>query len=122
VKTRELVVQSGRKKISLRVEIAGTYEERRDGLMWRKHLSKGAGMLFLFPDEDHHPFWMKNTKIPLDLWFVREDGTIADLVLGMRPGDTEMIYPSVAVRRAIEVPAGWTKERGIRVGDRVFLV
>jgi len=57
------------------VELAGTDEERKSGLMWREHLDVDRGMLFVYPVEGVYVFWMKNTLIPLDIIWLAADGT-----------------------------------------------
>jgi uncharacterized membrane protein (UPF0127 family) len=62
--------------ISLEVEIASTEEQRNRGMMFRKSLEEGKGMLFVFESDQKMAFWMKNTSIPLSLAYLGSDGTI----------------------------------------------
>lgn len=60
------------------VEIVESEEEREKGLMHRKDLCESCGMLFVFEESKRHPFWMKNTTIPLDIIFI-QNNTVVDL-------------------------------------------
>ena len=61
------------------VELAQTPEERKQGLMHREELCPSCGMLFLFEQENIHPFWMKNTIIPLDIVFINANYEVVDV-------------------------------------------
>lgn len=60
------------------VEIANTLQKRRKGLMNRKKLEKGSGMLFIFGADGMYPFWMKSTLIPLTIIWINEAGVVVD--------------------------------------------
>ncbi len=64
---------------TITVEIADSPEEREQGLMFRESLCSTCGMLFIFPEENIQTFWMKNTKIPLDMIFISKDFRIVDI-------------------------------------------
>lgn len=68
----------GGKKIF--VEIADTPQEREIGLMRRENLCENCGMFFIFENADYYNFWMKNTKIPLDIIFINSDFEIIDII------------------------------------------
>ena len=102
----------------IRVEIADDNAERSQGLMYRDFLPDSAGMLFIFEDEGQHPFWMKNTFIPLSIAFIDADSIITD-IKWMKPHDTSSIYPSKAIKFTIEVNQGWFIKRGIKPGVKV---
>ena len=105
---------------TLTVEIADTSEKRMTGLMYRKSLGENEGMLFIFPEEEIHSFWMKNTLIPLSIAFIKEDGTILQIE-DMEP-ETETTHPSkFPVKYALEVNKGWFKENNITSGDKILL-
>jgi hypothetical protein len=104
------------------VEAALTADEWSRGLMYRAAMSENDGMLFKYPDRRRHGFWMRNTRIALDIAFFNEDGRIVTLHAGMKPEQEEPRYESgLPVQYALEVNAGWFQKRGIRVGDRVLL-
>ncbi len=100
------------------VEVADEPEERGRGLMFRTYLPDSAGMLFIFDEEKPHPFWMKNTLIPLAIAFVGADSIITDIEW-MKPGDLSPHAPSKPILYAIELNRGWFTARGIRPGAKV---
>jgi uncharacterized membrane protein (UPF0127 family) len=89
--------------------------------MYRKNLSDGEGMLFIFERDDVLSFWMKNTLIPLSIAFIASDGRILE-IRNMQPHDLNSIKSSRSVRYALEVPQGWFSRAGVRVGDRLLVV
>ena len=101
------------------VEVANTYETRRDGLMNRLALAPDRGMLFVFDDVTPLAFWMKNTLITLDILFIREDGVITNIHQYTPPNDLTPRRSAEAVRWALELPGGRTKELGITAGSVV---
>lgn len=107
--------------LPIKVEIARTEAERSRGLMYRKNLSDGEGMLFIFERDDVLSFWMKNTLIPLSIAFIASDGRILE-IRNMQPHDLNSIKSSRSVRYALEVPQGWFSRAGVRVGDRLLVV
>jgi uncharacterized protein len=102
----------------IKAEIAKTQEERSTGLMYRKSLQDGQGMLFVFDRDDVLSFWMKNTLIPLSIAFISYDGKIID-IKDMYPQDTNSVKSSRSARYALEVPQGWFSRVGVNVGDTV---
>jgi uncharacterized protein len=113
----EIVSQGGVHVFS--VELATTDEERERGLMFRKELPDGRGMLFDFETERSVAMWMKNTLIPLDMIFIRADGRIANIAESTEPMSTRIIPSRGGVRAVLEVAGGTAKRLGIQVGDRV---
>ena len=67
------------KNINLRLEIADTNEKRSIGLMYRNKINHNHGMLFLWPNSQIRIFWMHNTFINLDLFFMNQDGVIVEI-------------------------------------------
>jgi len=101
------------------VEIADTDAERAKGLMYRKELPEGRGMLFDFHHEQDVSFWMQNTYIPLDMIFIRADGRILRIAENTEPVSTRVIPSGGPVRAVLEVIGGTTRKLGIGPGDRV---
>ncbi|MDR2747647.1 MAG: DUF192 domain-containing protein [Treponema sp.] len=118
---RELVIeQTGGGSVTLTAEIARSAEEKRQGLMYRKNLADGRGMLFIFDRDQLMSFWMKNTFVPLSIAYIKSDGSILE-IWDMRPLDENLVRSSRGVRYALEVPQGWFGRAGIRAGDRLLL-
>jgi uncharacterized membrane protein (UPF0127 family) len=101
------------------VEIADTDAQRAKGLMFRKELPEGQGMLFDFHREQDVSFWMENTYIPLDMIFIRGDGRILRIAENTEPLSTRIIPSGGPVRAVLEVIGGTARKFGIAPGDRV---
>jgi uncharacterized protein len=101
------------------VELAATDAEREKGLMFRKELPEGQGMLFDFQQDQPVAFWMHNTLISLDMLFIRGDGRIMRIAENAKPESDDLIPSGVPVRGVLEVIAGTTRAMGIKPGDRV---
>jgi len=106
--------------VAIVVEVADSDRVRTTGLMYRDHLPRDRGMLFIFPEPKYQTFHMRNVKFPLDIAFLREDGTI-DEIKRMKMSAQELTYSQHKVRYALEVNAGWFEAHGIGPGDRVEL-
>jgi uncharacterized membrane protein (UPF0127 family) len=102
-------------------EVARTFEERGQGLMYRESLAKGRGMLFVFPDAQIRSFWMKNTFIPLDIGYMDAELRIVD-IHPMEPESLDSHPSTLPAMFALEVPLGWFEEMGITVGDQARVV
>jgi uncharacterized membrane protein (UPF0127 family) len=115
--TLEIATKSGVQVFS--VERATTEEEKTTGLMYRKELADGKGMLFDFSPEQQVSMWMKNTYIPLDMIFIRADGRILRIAENTEPLSTKIISSGGLAKGVLEVIAGTAKKYGIAPGDRV---
>src|SRR4051812_24158091 len=113
----EIVTRNGVQVFS--VEIATTAEEKETGLMYRKELADGKGMLFDFSPEQQISMWMKNTYISLDMIFIRADGRILRIAENTEPLSTKIISSGGLARGVLEVAAGTAQKYGIAAGDRV---
>lgn len=100
------------------VEIASSPESRSRGLMHRDSLDPDCGMLFCFEDPAVASFWMKQTKVPLSIAFIGDDGCIQQIE-DLQPHDERVISSSAPCKWALEANQGWFKDRGIRIGDRI---
>jgi len=114
-----LIIHAGGSSYKFEVELATTPAEREQGLMFRKSLAPNAGMLFLYPNEQEVAFWMKNTLIPLDMLFLKADGSIARIAHDAVPLDETPIPSNAAVKAVLEVNGGTAQALGIKEGDKV---
>jgi uncharacterized membrane protein (UPF0127 family) len=99
----------------IQAEVAGTPAARSQGLMRRKAMGQGAGMVFLFDESARHCMWMKNTLLPLSVAFIDERGQIVNIA-DMQPLDETSHCASRPARFALEMNQGWFKKRGIAAG------
>ena len=117
-----------RKKITvrgntLRVYVADELGTRTEGLMFvtKEGLGEDEGMIFVFENSAFRKFWMKNTLLPLDIAYLKEDGAIIN-ILTMEPLDVETPYRSTGpARYALETHAGWFEKNGVKPGDKFDL-
>jgi uncharacterized membrane protein (UPF0127 family) len=117
VQPLEIATKSGVRVFS--VEMATTEEEKTQGLMYRKELPDGKGMLFDFSPEQQISMWMKNTYISLDMIFIRADGRILRIAENTEPLSTRIISSGGLAKGVLEVIAGTAQKYGIQPGDRV---
>jgi hypothetical protein len=118
VQALEILTADGR-RVGFRVEIADTDESRSRGLMGRTALPEDSGMLFDFRDTAPVSMWMRGTLVPLDMLFIRADGTIARIISGVAPLSDRLIDSGGPVRAVLELNAGTCARHGIEAGDRV---
>lgn len=107
-------------KHAFSVEMAQTDAERSKGLMYRKELPQGQGMLFDFQREQEVSMWMKNTYISLDMLFIQADGRILRIAENTEPLSLRIISSGGPVRAVLEVIGGTAKKLGIAPGDQVM--
>lgn len=111
----EIVLRSGQAEV--RVELAVTDEQKNIGLMFRRELADGRGMLFVYDADQRMSYWMKNTFVPLSIAFLSADGVIRE-IYDMQPESLASVSSSRSVRYALEVPQGWFGRAGLRPGDQ----
>ena len=107
------------------VEIAADDETRQQGLMYRDRLDPGRGMLFVFPRDDVFSFWMKNTRIPLDMIWVDANKRIVGLRENVPPchvPDCPSYGPGVVARYVLELAGGEAAKHKLKVGDALQYV
>jgi hypothetical protein len=100
------------------VEVAATPEQQERGLMFRKSLANDRGMIFPYDPPQEVAFWMKHTLIPLDIIYIRSDGTIARIV-NAEPMDITPLPSGEPVIAVLEIGGGRAKDLGIHEGDMV---
>jgi uncharacterized protein len=115
--TLEIASQSGVHVFS--VELADNDAERSKGLMYRKELPEGQGMLFDFHREQDVSFWMQNTYISLDMIFIRGDGSILRIAENTEPLSRRLIQSGGPVRSVLDIIGGSARKLGFAPGDRV---
>jgi uncharacterized protein len=117
LQTLEIVSKSGVHVFA--VELAVTDEERAHGLMFRRELPEGRGMLFDFKRDQDVSMWMENTYVSLDMIFIRSDGRIARIAENTEPLSRRIISSGGPVRAVLEVVAGTGRKLGLAPGDNV---
>ena len=115
---RLVEVKVGSKQLTL--EVADTPDARQTGLMRRDSMPADRGMLFVFPTEESLGFYMKNTRIPLDILFIDAVGQVVSIHT-MKPYDLSTTHSAKPAKYAIEVNAGVAKESGVKVGDLITI-
>ncbi|MFN4277753.1 MAG: DUF192 domain-containing protein [Ferrovibrio sp.] len=114
-----VIVTSGKGPQRFTVELADNDQSRARGMMFRQSMAPDAGMLFDFKQEQMASFWMRNTLIPLDMIFIKADGTILNIHQRAIPRDETGINSTGPVRAVLEVNGGTASRLGIKPGDRV---
>ncbi len=104
--------------VPISVEIADTRELREVGLMNRDELPDDYGMLFVYPDERIRSFWMRNTRIPLDIAFIDGNGSIVNIEK-MQPQTDENTISAGPVMYALEMNLDWFSSNDVEPGDRL---
>jgi uncharacterized membrane protein (UPF0127 family) len=107
------------------VEIAADGEMRAQGLMYRDHIDPGRGMLFVFPQDDIVSFWMKNTRIPLDMIWIDANRRVVGIKENVPPckvEDCPSYGPGVIARYVLEVGGGEAAKHKLEVGDALQFI
>lgn len=109
----------------IRAEVAADSSSRSSGLMYREKLGPNEGMLFVFERPSAQCFWMRNTRIPLSIAFMEDNGNIVNIA-DMKPFDESSHCSAKPVRFALEMDQGWFAKRGIGAGsalinDKLFI-
>jgi uncharacterized protein len=115
----KLFVVTGQGRFEFDVEIADEPQEQQRGLMYRTDLPPKRGMLFDFGQTRMVTMWMKNTPLPLDMIFIRADGTVAHIAERTTPFSEDIVSSSQEVAFALELNAGVARLIGLKPGDRI---
>ncbi|MET0528506.1 MAG: DUF192 domain-containing protein [Microvirga sp.] len=113
------ILSQGGQRHSFQVEVARNDADRAQGLMYRRSMPANQGMLFDFGRVEPVSMWMQNTYLPLDMLFVRQDGTIARIAANTEPLSTRTIPSGEPVLAVLELNAGTAARLGIKPGDRI---
>lgn len=120
MRREKVILVAGSARHEITAEIADTASTRATGLMFRRQLSADAGMLFLYKPPQEVRMWMHNTYIPLDMVFIRGDGTIVNIAENAEPLSESVIPSGVPVAAVLELAGGVSRALGLKSGDRVL--
>jgi len=113
-----IVTKSGARQ-AFQVEVARNEADRAQGLMYRRSMAPDHGMLFDFGKVEPVAMWMQNTYMPLDMLFIRPDGSIARIAANTEPLSTRTIASGEPVLAVLELNAGTAARLGVKAGDLV---
>lgn len=106
----------------MRIELALTEAAREKGLGGRTSLPSDSGMLFVFAKDDRYGFWMKDTLVPLDMFWLGDKGQVVYMALDVATSTyPNVFYPSVPARYVLETAAGFGRAHGIATGTALVL-
>ena len=114
----KVIIETASGDVTFDVEVMRTEEERQRGLMARAYLPEMRGMLFDFGQPQEVRMWMKDTSLPLDMLFIRADGTIARITRG-EPFSTRTLPSGEPVLGVLEINGGLSTRMGIKEGALV---
>ena len=104
------------------VELAVTPAQISRGLMFRKHMAQGQGMLFVFPGDEERTFWMANTYIPLDMIFIDSSRKVVHVHRNAKPHDHSPVNSKEPARYVLEVNAGCAAKCRILPGSMITIL
>jgi uncharacterized protein len=117
--TETIAIDTRHGQAKIKVEIAADPKSQERGLMFRRAMDPGAGMLFVFSRPQFVSFWMKNTYIALDMLFVRANGTISSIEPNAPPMSISRIPSIEPIVAVIELNGGRAHDLDIQPGDTV---
>lgn len=107
---------------SINIQIADTPEEREQGLSDRPSLADTEGLLFVFDTPSNYGFWMKDMNFPIDIIWIREEGTIVGVERAVSPHTyPEIFYPPEPVKFVLEVTSGFADRHSVSAGQRLSI-
>ena len=113
-------ITSNGKTRGFKTEVAKTSAEQAKGLMFRTAIADNEAMLFPFNEPRVASFWMRNTVIPLDIIFIRSNGTIESIAENTIPYSTDPVESGEPVSAVLEIRGGLSAELGIAAGDQII--
>ncbi|MCX6779383.1 MAG: DUF192 domain-containing protein [Candidatus Magasanikbacteria bacterium] len=105
-------------------EVAETPATWEKGLSGRKKLTEDKGMLFIFPNEDRHSFWMKDMNFPIDIIWIK-NGEVVDIAPNVAPSLLRPLptyLPRLPAKLVLETVAGFSTKNNLKIGDKVELL
>ncbi len=108
-------------KTDFDIEFAESEYETQTGLMYRKGMQDSQAMLFIFPEEAMHSFYMKNTQFALDILYIDEDLKIVSMQENAEPYNEAGLSSKVPVKYVLEINGGQAQNLGIGVGDSISI-
>ncbi len=119
---KTLIINSGNDvKHKLQIYLAEEPYQQRRGLMFVRNMPENTGMLFIYKRSGVHSMWMKNTYIPLDLIFVREDGLVSSIIYGAEPMSLKPHSSIEPIKYVLELNAGVAKKLTLNKKSRLIL-
>lgn len=115
-----LVLRTASGEIPIEIEVTETEQDKSVGLMFRTVLAANAGMLFPYTPAQEVTMWMKNTYIPLDMVFIRADGTVHRIQARTEPFSETTIASGGPVTAVLEIGGGIAEKLGLKPGDKVI--
>lgn len=108
--------------VSLRIEYATTSEAWEKGLSGRESIAPDYGMLFVFPNDDYYGFWMKDMRVPLDIFWLDSDGHVVFFIKDVATSTyPNVFYPSAPAQYVLETVAGFAQTHNIGIGAPLIL-
>lgn len=108
--------------VSLRIEYAETNAAREKGLGGRASIPKNYGMLFIFPKPNYYGFWMKDTLVPLDIFWLDNKGRVVYIARDVATSSfPNVFYPSAPALYVLETDAGFAQMHNIATGTPLLL-
>ena len=98
------------------IEVVSKFEERREGLMFRKSISKNYGMFFIWDYKRQQCMWMKNTSLSLSIGYISNRGEILE-IYDMVPFSKKSVCSKNSIKYALEVNKDWFEKNNINIGD-----
>ena len=100
------------------IEVVSKFEERREGLMFRKSITKNYGMFFIWDYKRQQCMWMKDTSLSLSVAYISNKGEILE-IYNLVPFSKKSVCSKNSVRYALEVNRDWFKKNNINIGDSI---
>lgn len=113
------IIKSDSTKIQLDIEIADTEYDTQTGLMYRNSMTNNQAMLFVFENEQPRSFYMKNTRIPLDIIFIGENKKIVSFQKNAQPFNETSLPSNAPAKYVLEVNAGLADTWHLEVGNTI---